>query len=167
MSVTREEIDALRFNVKHKDSGEMKDAFIGGMMELLFLRNEIGALFGKRRIKKQLPKIAAHLALDRCAEEDAEGKRLFTDAYRDAALLFIKLSAGDEVYSTGFLNLKKLSEADVTAKLEADFALMSVRLPEIAEMTETFAPFAEGLSEALERRRQKIAAVHAIEEDEL
>lgn len=147
--MTREEIQALRFAGTRKD-GKPKDVFLGAMMDLFFLRNEIGALFGKRRIKKQLEQCAVQLGLDKCAAQNEETKRLFVDEYRAAGKFFIDISREDSAYSTGVLNLRSLKKAELAEKVRRDFELIGKSLPEIAGMEDVYAPFLQGIMEAHE-----------------
>ena len=146
--MTKEQIDALRFNVPNGKT-VTKDAFITGMMELFFVESQIGVFTGKGRVAKLLIPAEKLLKLE-LAGEDAETRALFVEAYKDTALTFIKISRKDRSYSTGLLKLVAISDAEFENKIRSDLRILGTELPEKGGKAELFSPFTEGLALAID-----------------
>ena len=141
--MTKEEINALRFNVQNGKK-VIQDAFITGMMELFFVRSQMGIFTGRGRTEKLLRPAEELLKLG-LASQDDETRALFVEAYKDAGLTFIKISREDRSYSTGLLNIGRISDEQFKAKVRDDFRLLGTELPQKGGREKTFAPFTEGL----------------------
>ena len=126
----------------------LKDAFLDALMELFFIRNSYRSGIRPKRAARMLTPVAEHLGLDRCQSASEEDIRLFTEAYRDTALLFIELGKNDKSYSTGIMNLRSLSDERFRNKVRSDFYEIGTEIPEYAGLSDLFRPFKEGLEMA-------------------
>lgn len=126
-------------------NGKIKDTFIGAWMDLMLMKDQSGAKFGKRGLRKQAMKAIDALCLER---EDHYGTEILLAELKHTALLYACASLTDRQYGSVIFGFGKMKKEKINAKIVADMQAVAIDVPHNLELIKETALLREAISQA-------------------
>lgn len=121
------------YRYKTMKNGKMKDCFIAGWMDLMLMREQSGARFGKRGLKKQALKALEQMGI---FQEEYFGRELLLAELKHMALLYCCASLTDRSYSSVIFGFGKMKKEKIDLKIMADMDAVGRTVPANLELTQ-------------------------------
>lgn len=128
------------FDLRYRDKGGKitgADKFLEYWMELRYLEEEIGNIFGKRRAGKKARKILEGLLLTEDLPETM--KPVLLQEYINLVAIYIELCRKDRNYKSLLLGFGSMKEENLLVKIAQDVYKTAVEVPVWLGMGEEFA----------------------------
>jgi len=130
----RRKLWELRYQSKDKKNVKQAvDYYIAGWMELLYLSRSSKGFFGLRHTLKSLDKILQDMGFSIAGEYGEMGQEVLYQELHHLCCLYFELCISDRNYGSQMMGLMSMKEEAVIAKIAAETAQISNRLPRAAK----------------------------------